>query len=54
MPVTSYDGRLSVVVPVRNEAENIAPLIGEIVNAPYSHVTLPYQFVSRSGVAEIL
>jgi dolichol-phosphate mannosyltransferase len=33
MPVTPFDGRLSVVVPVKNEAENIAPLIEEIVRA---------------------
>jgi dolichol-phosphate mannosyltransferase len=28
-----FDGRLSVVVPVRNEAGNIAPLVGEILAA---------------------
>ena len=28
-----FDGRLSVVVPVRNEAGNIAPLVGEIATA---------------------
>jgi dolichol-phosphate mannosyltransferase len=28
-----YDGRLSVVVPVRNEAENIEPLAREIADA---------------------
>lgn len=30
---TPFDGRLSVVVPVKNEAENIEPLIREIVAA---------------------
>jgi dolichol-phosphate mannosyltransferase len=29
----AFDGRLSVVVPVRNEAENIEPLVREIVAA---------------------
>ena len=30
MPVTNAEVAISVVVPVRNEAENIGPLIGEI------------------------
>jgi dolichol-phosphate mannosyltransferase len=29
----AFDGRLSVIVPVRNEADNIAPLVREIVAA---------------------
>jgi len=33
IPVTPFDGRLSVVVPVKNEAENIEPLVREIVAA---------------------
>jgi dolichol-phosphate mannosyltransferase len=33
MPTPSFDERLSVVVPVKNEAENIEPLIREIVAA---------------------
>ncbi|GIK87529.1 MAG: dolichol-phosphate mannosyltransferase [Betaproteobacteria bacterium] len=33
MTTVPYDGRLSVVVPVRNEAENIEPLVSEIVAA---------------------
>ncbi|MFN3883773.1 MAG: glycosyltransferase family 2 protein [Rhodocyclaceae bacterium] len=33
MPTHPYHGRLSVVVPVRNEAENIEPLVREIVAA---------------------
>jgi len=32
-PVEPFDGRLSVVVPVKNEAENIAPLVREILAA---------------------
>ena len=33
MPANSSDPSVSVVVPVRNEAENIAPLVAEIVRA---------------------
>ena len=33
MPVTNAEVAISVVVPVRNEAENIRPLIGEIAAA---------------------
>jgi dolichol-phosphate mannosyltransferase len=33
MPVRPFDDRLSVVVPVKNEAANIEPLIREIVDA---------------------
>jgi len=33
MPATAFDGCLSVVVPVKNEAENIRPLVDEIVAA---------------------
>lgn len=33
MPPAAFDNRLSVVVPVKNEAENIEPLIREIVAA---------------------
>ena len=33
MHPTPFDGRLSVVVPVKNEAENIEPLVREIVAA---------------------
>lgn len=33
MPTHPYRGRLSVVVPVKNEAENIEPLIREIIAA---------------------
>ena len=33
MPVTNAEVAISVVVPVRNEAENVAPLIGEIAAA---------------------
>ena len=33
MPVTNAEVAISVVVPVRNEAENIGPLIGEIAAA---------------------
>lgn len=33
MPTPHFDERLSVVVPVKNEAENIEPLIREIVTA---------------------
>jgi dolichol-phosphate mannosyltransferase len=33
MPTHAYDGRLSVVVPVRDEQDNIAPLVREIAAA---------------------
>jgi dolichol-phosphate mannosyltransferase len=33
MPKYSYHGRLSVVVPVKNEADNVEPLVREIVAA---------------------
>ena len=33
MPVTNAEVAISVVVPVRNEAENIGPLVGEIAAA---------------------
>jgi dolichol-phosphate mannosyltransferase len=33
MPPAAFDNRLSVVVPVKNEAENVEPLIREIVTA---------------------
>jgi dolichol-phosphate mannosyltransferase len=33
LPVTNAEVAISVVVPVRNEAENVKPLIGEIVAA---------------------
>ena len=33
MPASLFDDRLSVVVPVKNEAENIEPLVREIVTA---------------------
>ncbi|MGB6399481.1 MAG: glycosyltransferase, partial [Bradyrhizobium sp.] len=33
MPVSEPDVAISIVVPVRNEAENIAPLIEEIATA---------------------
>ena len=32
-PIPRFDGRLSVVVPVKNEEDNIEPLIREIVAA---------------------
>lgn len=36
MPITPFDERLSVVVPVKNEAANIEPLIREILAATAS------------------
>lgn len=45
MPVTPFDGRLSVVVPVKNEAENIGPLIKEIVNALSGRTTFEIIYV---------
>ncbi len=38
MPKYRYDGRLSVVIPVRNEADNLEPLLREITAALSGHV----------------
>lgn len=45
MPLHAYHGRLSVVVPVRNEADNIAPLVREIVAALSGRATFEIVYV---------
>ncbi len=57
MPTHSYHGRLSVVVPVRNEEENIAPLVREIVAALSGHAEFEIVYVddgSSDGTLQIL
>lgn len=45
MPIHAYHGRLSVVVPVRNEQDNIAPLVREIVAALSGRATFEIIYV---------
>jgi dolichol-phosphate mannosyltransferase len=45
MPKHAYHGRLSVVIPVRNEADNVEPLVAEIVEALSGHATFEIIYV---------
>lgn len=57
MPTHPYLGRLSVVVPVKDEAPNVEPLFREIVAALNGRAEFEVIFVddgSRDGTAEVL
>jgi dolichol-phosphate mannosyltransferase len=46
MPKHAYHGRLSVIVPVRNEADNIEPLVREIVAALSGNTTFEIIYIN--------
>ena len=47
MPKHAYHGRLSVVVPVKNEQDNVEPLVREIAAALSSSAHLPVDVVFK-------
>jgi dolichol-phosphate mannosyltransferase len=46
MPKYAYHGRLSVVVPVKNEQDNVEPLVREIAAALSGHTTFEMIYVN--------
>ena len=46
MPKHAYHGRLSVVVPVKNEQDNVEPLVREIAAALSGNTTFEIIYVN--------
>ena len=45
MPEYAYHGRLSVVVPVKNEQDNVEPLVREIAMALFGNTTFEIIYI---------
>jgi dolichol-phosphate mannosyltransferase len=50
----SFDNSLSIIIPTRNEAENIAPLVSQIVARPVALQEILFVDDSRDGTRDVI